>query len=127
MTTKTHHSLVKKFLIIALLVPFFNFPVLAQTYTHEFVNPDGSSYICSSTLAGSSSRSGCAKVSIEERIKHQKKLLQRADQSATCSEKLLGKTYGDAGSRISRYLSADYLENPDPPFSFEMYRKCMGL
>jgi hypothetical protein len=109
MKIETHHSLMKYLLEIALLMPFFNFPALAQIYTHEFVNPDGSSYMCSSTISGSSSQSGCAKVPIDERIKHQEKLLQRADQGATCSEKatLHAKTYG-----YSAY--------------FAQYLKCMG-
>jgi hypothetical protein len=67
----------KTCLKLSFLLAFFSLPVLAQSYSHEFENPDGSSHLCTSDFSGNTGKTRCVKVPIDERIKHQKNCLDK--------------------------------------------------
>lgn len=103
----------------ALSLSVFCLPVHAQTYSHEFVNPDGSSYMCSSDYSGSGGRTRCAKVPIDERTNHQKKLLKLSNKDLYCKNE--SELWAQAnGSDQNGFFY------PNHHGSFAMYFKCMG-
>ena len=109
----------KACLKLSFLLVFFSLPVLAQSYSHEFENPDGSSHLCTSDFSGNTGKTRCVKVPLDERIKHQKKLLKLANKDLYCSQQseLWAQKNGS-------FENGDFYPNRHGYFA--MYLKCMG-
>lgn len=108
----------KTCLKLSFLLAFFSLPVLAQSYSHEFENPDGSSHLCTSDFSGNTGKTRCVKVPLDERIKHQKNLLRQTIKSVKCAQ--LDDNFWIQQKR--NLENGDYLEWP----SMNMYRECMA-
>ena len=107
----------KIYLKAVIVASFINFPAFGQSYSHEYVRPGGSSIMCSTSIRGGTGETQCANVPIDERIKHQQKLLKRLDKSDYCNKlnpALIEDIDNPGHSRINTY-------------SFEGYLKCMGM
>ena len=101
----------KACLKLSFLLVFFSLPVLAQSYSHEFENPDGSSHLCTSDFSGNTGKTRCVKVPLDERIKHQKKLINMHQKANYCAALTTPRTFEDIIK---------------PEYSFSAYLKCMG-
>jgi hypothetical protein len=85
--------------------------VLAQSYSHEFVNPDGSSVMCSTSLGGRTGQTECANVPRDARLKHYKNLTKIAERREYCA---------------ALTKPPHPLDMFKPEYSWEAFARCMG-
>jgi tetratricopeptide (TPR) repeat protein len=101
--------------IVLISIPTHNEPVSAQSYSHEFVNPDGSSVMCSTRTNGYTGKTACANIPLKERLKHYQNQYNMLIKSRYCIE--LTKVPSDAPA--STIMSS-------PVYGFQAYETCMS-
>ena len=101
--------------IIVISISMHNEPVSAQSYSHQFVNPDGTATLCSTRTNGYTGKTICAKISVQERLKHAQDTNKMLIKSSYCRE--LTKVPRDAPA--STIMSS-------PVYGFQAYEACMS-
>jgi hypothetical protein len=100
------------------LVTIFQASAISQTYSHKFVQQDGSILICSTTYSGNDGRTQCNEIPASARTYYYTELNKRMKdlylRDAMCSEKSDRDRESDPMGLLGTARSA-------------AYRKCMGV